>query len=126
MKRSLVMIEDDEQIRHLVGLFLKRKSWDFHGAATGAEGLEKTSSLRPDIILLDVQLPDAEGWDICRQLKGNPSLSETPVIMVSGRRTSPDDKAQGLEAGADDFLSKPFNLTELFLRMETILKARGK
>lgn len=124
--RKLVMIEDDEQISLLVGRFLKRKSWDFHSAGTGSEGLEKSSSVRPDIVLLDINLPDTEGWDVCRRLRADPVLSETPVIMLSGHRLTPNDKARGLEAGADDFLSKPFNLTELSLRMEAILKVRGK
>lgn len=126
MKRKLLMIEDDEQVRLLVSRFLQRKNWDFHGAATGSEGLEKSSSLRPDIVLLDIQLPDVEGWEVCRRLKGDPALRAMPIVMVSGHRISPNDKAAGLEAGADDFLSKPFDLTELILRMEAVLQVRGK
>lgn len=126
MRRKLLIIDDDEQIHLLVSRFLKRKSWEYYGASTGAEGLEKSSSLRPDIVLLDIELPDVEGWEVCRRLKSDPTLNAMPVLMVSGHRLSPDDKVAGIKAGADDFLSKPFNLTELLLRMDAILKVRGK
>lgn len=126
MKRKLLIIDDDEQVHLLVSRFLKRKNWDYSGASTGAEGLAKSSSLRPDIVLLDIELPDVEGWEVCSRLKSDPALNATPVFMVSGHRLSPDDKVAGIKAGADDFLSKPFNLTELLLRMEAVLKVRGK
>ena len=119
------MIEDDDQVRHVVNQFLKRKDWEFHSAPTGTEGVEKASSVRPDVVLLDVQLPDMEGWDVCRQLKADAALRAIPVVMVSGNRFGAADRVRGLEAGADDFLVKPFDLTELLLRIENILKARG-
>lgn len=126
MKRKLLIIEDDEQVRLVVRQFLKRKDWEFHGAGSGQEGLEKSSSLLPDLIVLDVQLPDMEGWDICRRLKDDPVLKAIPVIMVSGNYLDPTHKARGLEAGADDFLAKPFDMTELLLRMNAILRSRGR
>lgn len=126
MKRKLLMIEDDEQVRILVGRFLKRKNWEFHSGASGAEGLEKAASLHPDVVLLDIQLPDMEGWDICLRLKADAALKDIPVVMVSGKRMDPAHKARGLEVGADDCLAKPFDLTELLLRIDNILKARGR
>ena len=126
MKRTLLMIDDDEQVVYAVSKFLKRKNWDFHSALTGAEGLKKASSLRPDVVLLDVQLPDIEGWEICRRLKSDAALSGVSVVMVSGVRLGPADKAYGLEAGADDSLGKPFNLTELMLRLDAIMRIKGK
>ena len=87
--------------------------------------MEKASSVRPDVVLLDVQLPDMEGWDVCRQLKADAALRAIPVVMVSGNRFGAADRVRGLEAGADDFLVKPFDLTEMLLRIENILKARG-
>lgn len=126
MKKRLLIIEDDEQVRLLVARFLRRKDWEFHDAADGREGLVKAAALRPDVVLLDVQLPDMEGWDICRKLRTGASLSSAAVIMLSGKRLEPADKAKGLEAGADDFLAKPFDLTELMLRIDAILKGRGR
>lgn len=126
MKRKLLIIEDDEQVRLLVSRFLRRKDWEFHSATDGREGLEMAASLRPDVLLLDVQLPDMEGWDICRKLRTDAAMRLAAVIMVSGNRLEPDDKVRCLEAGADDFLAKPFDLTELMLRIDTILKVRGR
>lgn len=126
MKRTMLMIDDDQQVVYAVSRFLKRKEWDFTGVFTGKEGLEKASALHPDVVLLDVQLPDIEGWEICRSLKKNPDLSGVTVVMVSGVKLTPDDKAFGLEAGADDFLGKPFNLTELLLRLDAIMRVKGK
>lgn len=125
MKRTLLMIEDDEQVRHVMRLSLRRSDWEFHGAATGAEGLEKALALAPDVILLDIELPDMLGYDVCRKVKAHPTLGSTPVVMVSGERLDPEQKAHGIECGADDFLSKPFNAAELLLRIGNILKVRG-
>lgn len=126
MKRVMLMIDDDEQVVYAVSRFLKRKDWDFYGAFTGTEGLKKASELHPDVVLLDVQLPDMEGWEICRRLKSDAALSGVSVVMVSGARLNPPDKALGLQSGADDFLGKPFNLTELLLRLDAIMRIKGK
>lgn len=125
-KRRVFYIEDDGQVSLVVGQFFKRQKWEFHSAATGQDGLDRAAEVKPDAILLDVQLPDMEGWDICRELRRKPELASVPIIMVSGRLADPESKAKGLEAGADDFLGKPFDLTELALRIEAILRARGK
>jgi DNA-binding response OmpR family regulator len=126
MKRSLLMIEDDGQLSLVVSQYLRHNGWDFQSSSTGAEGVAKAAKVRPDVVLLDVQLPDGEGWDFCRKLREQPALTQTAVVMVSGNRFQPTDKARGLEAGADDFLAKPFDLTELVLRLDAILKTRGK
>lgn len=126
MKRTMLMIDDDEQIVYAVSRFLKRKDWDFHSALRGKEGLEKAAALKPDVVLLDVQLPDMEGWDICRTLKKDPALNGVTIVMVSGVMLTPTDKAFGLEAGADDFMGKPFNITELLLRLDAIMRTKGK
>jgi DNA-binding response OmpR family regulator len=125
MTRTLLMIEDDDDAAHLVSRFLKRKSWNFHRAADGAQGLRQAAKVRPDVILLDIQLPDIEGWEICRRLKNDAALSKVPVVMVSGNKIDPAHKARGLEVGADDYLAKPYDLTELMLRVDAILSARG-
>lgn len=125
MKRKLLMIEDDEHIRLLIARFFKRKNWEFHEGASGAEGLKMAASVHPDVVLLDIQLPDMEGWDVCKRLKADAVLRDIPVVMVSGNRLDPAHKARGLEAGADAFLAKPFDLTELLLRINNILRAWG-
>jgi len=125
MKRALLMIEDDEQVRHVMRLALKRSEWDFHGAPTGAAGLETAAKAAPSLILLDIELPDMQGFEVCRRLKADAATASIPVIMVSGTRLSPEEKARGLEAGADDFLAKPFNVSELLLRIGNILRVQG-
>lgn len=125
MTRRVMMVEDDEQVRLIVDRLLRRKGWQFRGVPTAEQAVETAASFRPDAILLDVELPGADGYEACRLLKADPDLAAIPVVMVSGTRLHPAEKARGLEAGADDFLAKPFDGTELFLRLEAILKVRG-
>ncbi|MBI5623782.1 MAG: response regulator transcription factor [Elusimicrobia bacterium] len=124
-KRRLLMIDDDRETRRMVGRYVRHKGWEFIEAADGAEGIVAALRDSPDLILLDIQLPDLEGWEVCRRLKAESLPEPIPIMMVSGARFSPEDKAHGLEIGADDYLSKPFDLSELWLRVEAILKARG-
>ncbi len=125
MPRKLLMIEDDVEVRRVVKRLAKRNSWEFHEAGTAGDGLEAAARVDPDFILLDIQLPDGEGWDVCRELKKHATLGRVPVLLVSGRRMTPEDQAKGIEIGADDYLVKPFDGSELWLRIEAILKARG-
>jgi len=125
MPLKILMIEDDIEVRRLVGRSARRRAWEFHEAGTAAEGLTRARESKPDIILLDIQLPDGEGWDVCASLKRDALLARIPIVMVSGRRMLPEDKARGIAAGADDYLAKPFDPSELWLRIEAILKAKN-
>ncbi len=96
----------------------------FATAPTGLEGLWLTRKWLPDLVLLDVQLPDLDGFEVCRQIKSDPALLDVFVIMLSGEATSPSQKAGGLDTGADEYLTKPLAAEELFARIRTAARLR--
>jgi two-component system KDP operon response regulator KdpE len=117
MKRVLV-IDDDSQIRRLLVLSLGKKDCEVFEAGTGFEGLQQVQACRPDIILLDLNLPDRDGAAVLAELRG---WSGIPVIILSVR-DSESDIVQLLNGGADDYLVKPFNTEELLARMNVVLR----
>ncbi len=117
MKRVIV-IDDEPQIRKLLRISLERKNFDVREAATGFEGLQAIQSVRPDIILLDLNLPDMEGSKVLADIR---SWSSIPVLIISVRNLE-GDIVSLLNAGADDYLTKPFNVEELVARMNAALR----
>lgn len=121
-RKSTVLIVDDEPSgRKNLKVLLMPQGYNIAVACNGAEALQLAAELLPDVILLDVMMPDMDGFEVCRRLRANPVLAEVPVIML----TALDDRSsrlEGIEAGADDFISKPFDRTELRLRVETITR----
>jgi two-component system phosphate regulon response regulator PhoB len=122
---ALVLIVDDEKdLRTLLDFNLKRSGYRTVHAASGGEALQRAGSHNPDLILLDLNLPDVPGTDVCRQLKSDPATSTIPVVMLTAR-SAESDRIAGFELGADDFVPKPFSVRELVLRVEAILR-RGQ
>jgi DNA-binding response OmpR family regulator len=120
--RSVLIIEDDVRIRRVVAIALRNEGLEVHEAGTGEEGLELLRERDPDIILLDLMLPGQDGFEVCRQIR---RTSDTPVIMVTARSDSHDVVA-GLEAGADDYVTKPFVAKELSARIRALVRrSRG-
>jgi two-component system, OmpR family, KDP operon response regulator KdpE len=119
MKRVLI-IDDEPQIRRLLRISLTGKDYDVFEAPTGFEGLQAVQTAKPDIVLLDLNLPDIDGGEVLRQLR---EWSTVPVIVLSVRNLEGDIVGL-LNAGADDYLTKPFNLEELFARMSVALRHR--
>lgn len=121
-KKNHVLIVDDSLAgRNLLNAILKREGYLIEFAANGREALEKAFELKPDLVLLDVILPDMNGFEVCKRIRSNPYTSLMPVIMVTALddRTS---KLKGLQSGADEFLSKPLDGLEVKARVKTILK----
>jgi two-component system alkaline phosphatase synthesis response regulator PhoP len=121
MKRILV-IEDEPQM--LLGLRdnLELEGYEVQTASDGDEGLTKASSFNPDLVILDVMLPKKNGFDVCRELR---SRSTTlPIVMLTAR-SAETDKVLGLELGADDYVTKPFSITELLARVRAVLRRAG-
>jgi two-component system, OmpR family, alkaline phosphatase synthesis response regulator PhoP len=119
---KILVIDDEPNIVELVKLYLAREGYQVDTAATAADGLSKAASLKPDLIILDVMLPDMDGLEVCRRIRAE---SSTPILMLSARREDVD-RIVGLELGADDYLTKPFNPHELTARVKAILRrARG-
>ncbi len=120
----IVCIEDDPQIIELVRMILGRKGHQVIGAAGGQEGLTLVQVQRPDLILLDLMMPDLDGWEVYRRLKEDPLLAAVPVIVVTARAQD-IDRVLGLRvAHVDDYLTKPFTPKQLTDSVERILSRR--
>ena len=117
----ILIIEDERDIADLIGFNLQRAGYDVIKAHDGLEGTELALRERPDLILLDLMLPGRDGYAVFRELRRDPRTAHTPVIMLTAKAQT-EDRIQGLEAGADDYLTKPFSPKELMLRVQAILK----
>jgi len=119
--KRVVCIEDEPEMIDLVRLILGRKGFNVIGANGGIEGLETVRRLRPDLVLLDLMMPDMDGWEVYQQIKADPSLREIPVVVVTAKAQS-IDKVLGLHiAKVDDYITKPFGPQELLESVEKIL-----
>lgn len=117
----ILIVEDEQDIADLIGFNLQRAGYDILKAHDGILGTEMALRERPDLILLDLMLPGRDGYSVFRELRRDPRTVNTPVIMLTARAQT-EDRIQGLEAGADDYLTKPFSPKELMLRVHAILK----
>jgi DNA-binding response OmpR family regulator len=116
---STVLIVDDEPaIVDLARLYLERDGFRVVAAATGPDGLKQLAAQRPDLVILDLMLPGLDGFGVCREIRRQ---ADTPILMLTAR-TDDTDKIVGLELGADDYLTKPFNPRELSARVKAILR----
>jgi two-component system, OmpR family, response regulator VicR len=119
--KRVVCIEDEPEMIDLVRLILGRKGYDVIGANGGIEGLDAVRRERPDIILLDLMMPDMDGWEVYQQIKADPALKQIPVVVVTAKAQS-IDKVLGLHiAKVDDYITKPFGPQELLESIEKIL-----
>jgi phosphoserine phosphatase RsbU/P len=117
-----VLIADDDPVAlRLLRLLLGNEGYQLEFVETGETALRAARELRPDLLLLDVNLPDMDGFDICRTLRGEAEVAELPIIMLTAL-TDRAARLQGIEAGADDFISKPFDQVELAARVRTVLR----
>lgn len=109
----VLVIDDEVQIRRFLRISLEANDYEVHEVANGLEGISRAAQLRPDLIILDMGLPDIDGLEVLRRLR---EWTNTPTIILSVRDAD-DDKVAALDAGADDYLTKPFSLEELMARM---------
>lgn len=120
-KKGLVLVvEDNREIAEVIGEFLRSAGYDFEMASDGITGLHLAVTKTYDVIVLDVMLPGMDGLQLCRKLRGD-AKNSTPLLMLTARDTL-DEKLQGLEAGADDYMVKPFELRELEARLRALLR----
>ena len=117
MPRILV-VDDEPNIIELAKLYLERDGYQVKDATNGQDALSRFSAVNPDLIILDLMLPDIDGFEVCRQIRAK---SEVPIMMLTARKED-IDKIVGLELGADDYLTKPFNPRELVARVRAILR----
>jgi two-component system, OmpR family, response regulator RegX3 len=117
-RRTILMVEDEESITVPLSEALAREGFDTEVAGTVAQGLELARRAEPDLVLLDVMLPDGSGYDVCRELRAN---SAVPIIMLTARGEE-TDRIVGLELGADDYIVKPFSAREVVARIRAVLR----
>jgi two-component system KDP operon response regulator KdpE len=117
-KLKVLLVDDDARLVEAVQLYLTRAGYEVFIAANGREALQRVYQLRPSLVILDIMMPDMDGWEVCARIR---ELSEVPIIMLTARGQE-SDKVRGLKIGADDYLIKPFSLRELEARIGAILR----
>jgi len=125
MAEKILIIDDDLDTLRLVGLMLQRQGYQITAAHNGQQGVEKALDDTPNLILLDVMMPDMDGYEVARRLRGNPQTEKIPILMFTAK-TQLDDKVAGFEVGADDYLTKPTHPSELQSHVKALLSRAGR
>ncbi|MFZ5911024.1 MAG: GGDEF domain-containing response regulator [Chloroflexota bacterium] len=120
-KARLLVVEDDIDIGNMLKIYFSGLEYDVDVATRGSDALEKTKQVLPHLIVLDIMLPDIDGYEVCRTLRTNTRTSHIPVIFLT-QKDERSDKLQGLELGADDYITKPFDIEELKLRVQGAIR----
>jgi two-component system alkaline phosphatase synthesis response regulator PhoP len=121
MAQRILVVDDDREIVRLLSAYLEQAGYQVFSAYDGETALHCIRRERPDLVVLDLMLPDRDGWDVTRVVRGDPGLASTPILMLTAR-VEDHDKIVGLEMGADDYVSKPFNPREVMARIRAILR----
>jgi len=124
MKPYIAVVDDEPDILKLVTVNLEKAGFLARGFSSASRFLESLPDRRPELVLLDLMLPDQDGFEVCRLLRANQAFSSTPIIMLTAR-TQEYDKVRGLELGADDYITKPFSPKELLARVKAVLRRSG-
>jgi two-component system KDP operon response regulator KdpE len=117
--KKVLIIDDDATFRNLVEQVLTQKGYQVLKASSGREGLRLMFDQRPDLVLLDVVIPGIDGWQVCSRIR---EISDTPIIMITGKHKSEEDIVRGLDYGADDYIIKPVGSKELVARVQAVLR----
>ncbi|MEJ2185472.1 MAG: response regulator transcription factor [Gemmatimonadota bacterium] len=118
---QVLVVEDERDIAALVAYHLTREGYSVRTAASGSDALEAVAAQRPDLVVLDLMLPEWSGYDILKEMRRRPELADVPVVVLTARREEAD-RIKGLELGADDYVTKPFSPQELVLRIGAVLR----
>ena len=121
MQQTILVVDDDELVALTVQRALKKFGYHVLVANSGRDGIQTARRYRPTLIVLDVMMPGLTGYQVCREIRNDPMLQDTPLLFLTAKAED-DDKIEGLMAGADDYLTKPFNMEELHLRVRAILR----
>jgi two-component system KDP operon response regulator KdpE len=120
--QHILIIDDEEKLLHVLGLILREQGYQIHEANSGRTGLQEAVRVKPDLIILDLVMPDISGAEVVTSLR---QWSDTPILMLSSSE-SPAEKVKTLDAGADDFITKPFDPDELLARIRAMLRRNSK
>jgi two-component system, OmpR family, response regulator VicR len=124
--RKVVCVEDELEMIELVKLILSRHNFEVTGAVGGQEGLEKIAEIQPDLVLLDLMMPEVDGWEVYQRMKASETMRDIPVIVVTAKAQS-IDRVLGLQiARVDDYITKPFGPQELLESVERVLENRDR
>ncbi len=118
---EILVVDDDELVARTVERLLRANGFRVTVAHSGVEALQAARRNRPDLMILDVMMPGMDGYQVCRQVRSDPLLQDLPVLFLTAKGKD-DDRIEGFRAGADDYLSKPFNLDEIYFRVRAILR----
>jgi DNA-binding response OmpR family regulator len=121
MKQKILLVDDEEDILDFLELILEEQGYDIVKASSGKEALAAAQMHRPDLILLDIMMPEMDGWEVLKLLKADEDLIQTPVAMLTAR-SEMKDKIQGLQEGAIDYICKPFSTKELTDKLHVIFE----
>jgi len=121
MAKSVLIIEDDRNIADLLRLYLEKEGYEVTLAYDGGKGVERFREMQPSLVLLDLMLPVLNGWGVCRTIRAE---SDIPIIMLTAKGET-TDKVTGLKLGADDYITKPFEMKEVLARIEAVLRRSG-
>lgn len=125
MQQTILVVDDDDLVALTVQRALKKFGYHVLVANSGRDGIQTARRYRPDLIVLDVIMPGITGYQVCREVRNDPLLEDTPILFLTAKAED-DDKIEGLMAGADDYLTKPFNMEELHLRVRAILRRMAR
>jgi DNA-binding response OmpR family regulator len=125
MRKKILVVDDEDDILHFLELVLREKGYDVVTASGGHEALTKAQLEQPQLILLDIMMPQMDGWEVLKLLRVDEETADIPVAMLSAR-TEAKDRVQGLQEGAIDYICKPFSLQDLLVKIETIFDQVGQ
>jgi DNA-binding response OmpR family regulator len=123
LMKCVAIVDDEPDILELVSLHLKKAGFQTDSFLDGASFLKSLDRHRPDLVILDLMLPDADGFEICKHLRSNKAFSSIPIIMLTAK-SDEIDRVLGLELGADDYITKPFSVNELVARVKAVLRRK--
>jgi two-component system, OmpR family, response regulator len=121
---KLLIIDDDAHLRESLAEVLELDGFECHQAGAAQPGIDMAKKVDPDVVIMDIQLPDSSGFQICQELRKRSKA--TILIMMTGRFLSAEEKKQGFELGADEYITKPFDLAELSVRIKQLLSRNQK
>jgi DNA-binding response OmpR family regulator len=119
-KNRILVVEDEESLLKLESILLSSKGYNVTGVMDGKSALEEVMAHRPDLVILDIMLPEIDGFEVCRRIKENPATSAIPVVMLTAKKNS-QDVARGTEVGANAYLTKPFKSAKVIEVIEELL-----
>ena len=125
MAEKILIVDDDVDSLKLIGMMLQRQGYEIVAASNGQQALARARADEPELIILDVMMPDMDGYEVCRRLRHDSTTQAIPIIMFTAK-TLVDDKVAGFEAGADDYLTKPTHPSELQSHVKALLARASK